>query len=159
FPAVAAIFALAGTSLFFISAINRTTVANVLVIASAAPLFAALLGWLFLRDKPTRATSLAVVVVFVGLAVIFSGSLATSFLFGDLLALGYSFSLAGYFVALQSSPEDQMPSIVVLGGTLSSAIAWPFVGVGADVGHDLWILLLLGGVLAPAATVLLSSGP
>ena len=158
-PAFAAIFALAGTSLFFVSAINRTTVANVLVIASAAPLFAALLGWLFLRERPTRATSVAVMVVFVGLAVIFSGSLATSFIVGDLLALGYALSLAGYFVALQCSPGDQMPSIVVLGGVLSSFIALPFLGVGAGGGSDVWILLLLGGVLAPAATVLLSSGP
>src|SRR4029450_6929288 len=35
---------------FFISAINATTVANTLVTASAAPLFAAAIGWAALRE-------------------------------------------------------------------------------------------------------------
>jgi drug/metabolite transporter (DMT)-like permease len=161
--AFVAIFALAGTSLFFVSAVNQTTVANVLVIASSAPLFAAMLGWFFLRERPTRATAVAAEVVFAGLAIIFSGSLATSFIVGDLLALGYALLLAGYFVALQRCSEDQMLWIVAVGGMLSSAIAWPFTsattGLGIGNGRDVWFLLLLGGVVAPASTVLLSSGP
>ncbi|HET6161795.1 MAG TPA: DMT family transporter [Dongiaceae bacterium] len=159
FPAIAAILSFAGTILFFISAINATTVASTLVIASGAPLFAALLGWLFLREKPTRATSVAVVVVFAGLAIIFSGSLATSFIVGDMLALGYALSLAGYYVALQRCPESQIPSIIAFGGILSGILVWPFASAGIGSSNDLWILLTLGVVIVPAATMLLSSGP
>src|SRR6185369_1865730 len=162
-PAVTAIIAFAGSILFFISAINGTTVANTLVIASAAPLFAALLGWLFLKEQPTRGTSVAVVVVFAGLAIIFSGSLTSSFIVGDMLALGYALALAGYCVALQRCPPDQIPSIVAFGGILSGLIVWPFasVGIGSGIGtsNDLLILLMLGVVIVPAATMLLSSGP
>jgi len=68
-----AILAYAANVFCFISAINTTTVANTLVIASAAPLFAAALGWLFLRERPSRETWVAVLVVLIGLAVIFSG--------------------------------------------------------------------------------------
>jgi drug/metabolite transporter (DMT)-like permease len=144
---------------FFISAISATTVANTLVIASAAPLFAAALGWAALRERPDKETWVAVVVVFLGLAVIFSGSLSTARLTGDLLALGYAISLAAYCVALQRCPEAHVPSIVAIGGFLSGLIAWPLSsGIGVASG-DLWPLLLLGLVVVPAATLMLSLGP
>jgi drug/metabolite transporter (DMT)-like permease len=144
---------------FFISAINATTVANTLVIASAAPLFAAAIGWAALRERPDKETWVAVLVVFVGLAVIFSGSLGGGRLTGDLLALGYAIALAAYFVALQRCPETQVPSIVAIGGILSGLVAWPFAGGIVVATGDLWPLLLLGLVVVPAATLMLSFGP
>jgi drug/metabolite transporter (DMT)-like permease len=144
---------------FFISAINATTVANTLVIASAAPLFAAAIGWAALRERPDKETWIAVLVVFVGLAVIFSGSLTAGRMTGDLLALGYSVALAAYFVSLQRCPEAQVPSIVAIGGVLSGLVAWPFAGDIVVAAGDLWPLLLLGLVVVPAATLMLSFGP
>jgi drug/metabolite transporter (DMT)-like permease len=144
---------------FFISAINATTVANTLVIASAAPLFAAAIGWTFLRERPDKATSIAVVVVLFGLAIIFSGSLSTSRMAGDFLALGYAVSLAAYCVALQRCPEMHVPSIVAVGGFLSGLVAWPFAGGLSVAAVDLPPLLALGIVVVPAATLLLSMGP
>jgi drug/metabolite transporter (DMT)-like permease len=158
-PAWMAVFAFGGSVFFFISAINATTVANTLVIASAAPLFAAALGWAALRERPTRETWVAVIVVFLGLAVIFSGSLSTSRIAGDVLALGYALSLAAYFLALQRCPEEQVPSIVALGGMLSGFLAWPFASSLGVAAGDIWALLLLGIIIVPAATLLLSLGP
>ena len=158
-PAWIAVLSYAGNVFFFICAINATTVANTLVIASAAPLFAAALGWAVLRERPTRETAVAVFVVFLGLAIIFSGSLSSARIVGDALALGYAISLAAYFVALQRCPENQVPSIVALGGFLSALLAWPLApGLAVQTG-DLWALLLLGLVVVPAATLLLSWGP
>jgi drug/metabolite transporter (DMT)-like permease len=144
---------------FFILAINGTTVANTLVIASAAPLFAAAIAWMALRERPDKQTSIAVVVVFVGLAVIFSGSLSTGQMTGDLLALGYAISLAAYFVALQRCPETDVFSIVAIGGFLSGLIAWPMAHDIVVATGDLWPLLVLGLVVVPAATLMLSLGP
>jgi drug/metabolite transporter (DMT)-like permease len=158
-PAWIAVFAFGGSVFFFILAINATTVANTLVIASAAPLFAAALGWLTLRERPARETWIAVVVVFLGLAIIFSGSLSTARIAGDLLALGYALSLAAYFLALQRCPEEQVPSIVALGGMFSGLLAWPFASSVGVAPGDIWALLLLGVIIVPAATLLLSLGP
>ena len=154
-----AVIAYACNVSFFISAINTTTVANTLVIASAAPLFAAAIGWMALRERPDKATSIAVAVVFLGLTVIFSGSLSTGRLAGDALALGYAVSLAAYFVALQRCPETDVFSIVALGGFLSGLVAWPLAhGIVVATG-DLWPLLVLGLIVVPAATLMLSLGP
>jgi drug/metabolite transporter (DMT)-like permease len=130
-----------------------------LVIASAALLFAAAIGWMALRERPDKATWIAVVVVFLGLAVIFSGSLSAGRMTGDLLALGYAVSLAAYFVALQRCPETDVFSIVAIGGFLSGLVAWPLAhGIVVATG-DLWPLLVLGLVVVPAATLMLSLGP
>ena len=154
-----AVLAYACNVSFFISAINTTTVANTLVIASAAPLFAAAIGWIALRERPDKATWIAVVAVFLGLAVIFSGSLSTERMTGDALALGYAVSLAAYFVALQRCSETHVFSIVAIGGFLSGLIAWPLAhGIVVATG-DLWPLLVLGLVVVPAATLMLSLGP
>src|SRR5690348_5027248 len=87
-----AIGAYAANVSFFISAINATTVANTLVIASAAPLIAAAIGWIILRERPSKETAVAVVAVFVGVSIIFSGSLGTGRVAGDLMAFCYALS-------------------------------------------------------------------
>lgn len=156
--ALAAVLAFAAAIFFFVTALNTTTVANTLVIASAAPLFAALQGWVFLRERQTRATWVAALVVFAGIAIIFSGSLRTSFILGDLLALGYAGCLAAYYVALRRCPDDQVLSIIAYGGLLSGALAWPLASPGTTTTGDLWVLLTLGVVIVPASTVLLSLG-
>jgi drug/metabolite transporter (DMT)-like permease len=158
-PAWIAILAYAANVFCFISAINTTTVANTLVIASAAPLFAAALGWLFLRERPSKETWIAVLVVLIGLAVIFSGSLSTGRIHGDGYALGYALSLAAYFVALQRCAEHEVPAIVTLGGFLSAALAWPLASTLAVPADDVWALVLLAIVVVPCATLLLSWGP
>ena len=158
-PAWIAVVAYAVNVSFFISAINTTTVANTLVIASAAPLFAAALSWLFLRERPSRETGVAVIVVLIGLAVIFSGSLSTARIHGDGFALGYAVSLAAYFVALQRCAEREVPSIVALGGFLSAIVAWPLASELAIPADDLWVVALLAIVVVPCATLLLSWGP
>jgi drug/metabolite transporter (DMT)-like permease len=158
-PAWIAILAYAVNVFCFISAINTTTVANTLVIASAAPVFAAALGWLFLRERPSKETWIAVLVVLVGLAIIFWGSLSTTRIQGDGFALGYALSLAAYFVALQRCADREIPVIVTLGGFLSALPAWPLASGLAIPVNDLWAMALLALMVVPAATLLLSWGP
>jgi drug/metabolite transporter (DMT)-like permease len=154
----AAILAFAAAVFFFVTAINTTTVANTLVIASAAPLFAALQSWLFLRERTAPATWAAIVVLFAGIAIIFSGSLRTSFVFGDLSALAYAGCLAAYYVALRRCSDDHLLSIVTYGGLLSGLLAWPVATPTVVAPSDFWLLLALGVAVVPASTMLLSLG-
>ena len=155
----AAILAFAGCIFSFVSAIGATTVANTLVIGSAAPLFAALLSSLFLRERTTTATWVAVTILFVGIAIIFSGSLRTSFILGDLFALAYACCLAAYYVALRRCAGDHLLSIVACGALLSAALAWPLATPDSVAPSDFWPLLVLGVVVVPVSTTLLSLGP
>ena len=61
------------SNIAFVAAIVNTTVANVLVILAAMPLFSALLGWLLIREGVERRTWLAILAAFSGVIVIFAG--------------------------------------------------------------------------------------
>jgi drug/metabolite transporter (DMT)-like permease len=153
-----AIVAFAVSVFSFISAINGTTVANTLVIASAAPLFAALLSWIFLRERVLPATWMAVAVLLLGIAVIFSGSVRTSLIAGDLCALLYAGCLAAYYVALRRCAPGHLLLVVAAGGLLSGLLAWPLAAPTAVAPHNIWLLLALGVIVVPASTILLSFG-
>ncbi len=153
-----AIAAFAASVFSFISAINGTTVANTLVIASAAPLFAALLSWVFLRERVPPATWMAVTMLFCGIAIIFSGSVRTSLIVGDLFALLYAGCLAAYYVALRHCASGHLMLVVAAGGLLSGLLAWPLAAPASVSLDDVWLLLALGVVVVPASTMLLSFG-
>jgi drug/metabolite transporter (DMT)-like permease len=153
-----AIASFAASVFSFISAINGTTVANTLVIASAAPLFAALLSWIFLRERVPRATWVAVTLLFLGIAIIFSGSVRTSLIVGDLFALLYAGCLAAYYVALRHCAPGHLLLVVAAGGLLSGLLAWPLATPTAVTPDDIWLVLALGVVVVPASTMLLSFG-
>jgi drug/metabolite transporter (DMT)-like permease len=66
-------FAVASVS--FIIAIGYTTVANVVLIQAATPLLAALLTWIFYRERITLSTWIAIAAVIFGVVIMVSGSL------------------------------------------------------------------------------------
>lgn len=153
-----AVSAFAAAVFCFVSAIQQTTVANTLVIASGTPLAAGLLSWLLLRERMAAATWLAVIGVLAGLSIIFAGSLQSGHLWGDLFALGYAFCAAAYYVALRRCSEDVFMPLVLLGGVLSAALAWSSSEPFAVARADLLCLLLLGIVVVPVGTLFLSYG-
>jgi len=153
-----AIAAFAASVFSFISAINGTTVANTLVIASAAPLFAALLSWVFLKERVPLATWIAVTLLFLGIAIIFSGSVRTSLIGGDLFALLYAGCLAAYYVALRHCAPGHLLPVIAVGGLLSGLLAWPLAAPTVVTPDDIWLLFALGVVVVPASTMLLSFG-
>ena len=55
-------FFLCISTITFVVAISLSSVANVLVIISSQPLFAAVLGWLILREMPAPVTWVAIVI-------------------------------------------------------------------------------------------------
>ena len=65
--AVAALTAVASGT--FIVALNHTTVANVLFMQAVAPIAAAVIAWLGLREQISRRTSLAMVVALAGVGL------------------------------------------------------------------------------------------
>ena len=58
----------------FINALALTTVAAVLVFQAAAPLFAAILAWMFLRERVSRRTAIAIALSMLGVGLIVSTS-------------------------------------------------------------------------------------
>lgn len=150
----------AGMTTFFVLAVTRTSIANVVVIIAAGPLFAALFSWLLLRERTSRATWVGIVASAVGIGIVMSGSFGGGAVSGDVLALAAIVAYSLGVVLLRRHPEIDVTLVVGLGGGLMAlAAVVPAVDL---LGHDAvaWLaLLLMGAVTGPSARMMLGSAP
>jgi drug/metabolite transporter (DMT)-like permease len=139
--AIAALMAVSSGS--FIVALNHTTVANVLVMLALAPILAAALGYVVLREPVTTRTMLAMGLAVVGVAVMVGGPGKPSGL-GTGLAFvsGVSFAVA-LVLARRGRDVSLVPALCLSQAFALLAFA-PFARPGQIGGSDLGLLLLLG---------------
>jgi drug/metabolite transporter (DMT)-like permease len=157
----AALFA--ADNVLFIVALTRTSVANTLLILSAAPVFSALLGRVVLGDRVGGRTWAVIAAVLAGVAVILFGSLGGSLgggaLLGDLAALGAAVSIAGTLVLIRRARGVVMLPSMALGALAAAVAVAPFADPRIGGASDLALLVLLGLVVAPVAFGCIAIGP
>ena len=128
-PLWAAGFAYSLTMFTFVIANTLTTAANVIVLQYSAPVWAALLGWLLIKEKPHWQHWLALVCVFGGFAIFFRDGFSISMgsSMGDLIAVlsGLFFGAHSIFMRMQkdANPADSM----LLAHIISFVISIPFI--------------------------------
>lgn len=145
---------------FFVNAIKQTAAANALIILAATPLFSSLLSWLFLRDKISRHTWIAITICFGGILLLFSGSLRSGLLLGDLLALGATLMWASNLVILRKGKTVNMIPANLLGNLMVAPIALLAGAQPLSVNPaDMAYLVLLGGVVLPVSFTLITISP
>jgi drug/metabolite transporter (DMT)-like permease len=146
-------------SFSFVVAVNTTTVANTLVLISAAPFFSALIAKLFLGETVRAQTWLAILAAFAGILVIVSGSLGGGAFLGDLAALFTAFGLAIQFNLLRRFRAVNMIPGIAVGSLITALVSLLFAGTLSIGPMDALWLGLLGIVVMPVATVLIVTGP
>ena len=144
----------------FIVAITHTSVANTLIILSTTPLFAAIIGWVFLRESIPARTWCAILLVGIGIYVISSDSEGqASSLFGDLAAMAGSFFLATGFTVIRRFPKIPILPVISTSGLLTALVVLPLAQPFSVTQDDMGYLLIMGVFMLPVATALLYSGP
>ncbi len=147
-------------SFFFVNALRHTAAANALIILAATPLFSSLLSWFFLRDKIARRTWIAITICFGGILLIFSGSLRSGLLFGDLLALGATLMWASNLVVLRKGKAVNMVPANLLGNLMVVPITLLAGAQPLSVSPtDMTYLIVLGGIVLPVSFTLITIGP
>lgn len=101
--------------LFFIGALQNTSVAHVSIIYATVPFAAAAVGWLFLSEMPSRAAMIASTLALLG-AVGMVGLGNDGHWTGDLMALGMMLTAAAMMGIARANPG--MPTLAA--GTLSA---------------------------------------
>ena len=131
----------------FMVAITLTTVANVLVTMSVAPLFTAMLARFTLGHPVARRTWLAIVIAGAGIAWMYGHSVSadTRHLLGTLVALGVPIAGAINWNILQRNggEVDLVPALLI-GALISSALTLPLAMPFQASGHDIGWLAMLG---------------
>jgi drug/metabolite transporter (DMT)-like permease len=122
---------LACANTFFIIAIGYTTIANVLVLQATGPLFAALLGRLFLGEAVPARLWFVIALSTAGMLYMFADSLGGISLVGDALGLAIALVFAGNIVATRHGRANDMFPSVALAALISVVVALGVTTVAA----------------------------
>jgi drug/metabolite transporter (DMT)-like permease len=155
-PGLAIAALMAASSASFITALNDTSVANVLVIQALVPLVAALLGRVVgdpVRPRTWAAMSFAVA----GFAVM-AGAPTRPDLSGTVFSLITVLTFAATIVVARHEADVSMAPATCLSQVLVLAVFAPFAHVGEMGGANLCYLALLGIVQMGLSLVFLSLG-
>ena len=144
-PGIIAGALLGSTFFFFILSVMRTTTANTFVLMSTGPFFAALFGWIFLRERVPARTWVAIGFALGGISLIFAGGIEAGRTLGNLLALGVPTAFALNIVVLRRmhASVDMVPAVLIA-GLLSLALALPFALPFAAQAQDFFVLAPMG---------------
>jgi drug/metabolite transporter (DMT)-like permease len=127
FPFWAAGITFSATMFAFVIANKLTTSANAIMLQYGSPVWAALLGWWLIKEKPHWEHWAALVLVFGGFALFFRDGLGKGALFGDALAVfsGILYGIHSVFLRMMKdgNPRDAM----LLAHVLSAIAGIPFV--------------------------------
>ena len=147
--AVIGSLAIAAVNTCFILSMTYTTVANTMFLLSAAPFFAALLGWLTLGETVKRGVWLAMSAALAGVGVMLWDGLGAGTLLGNSLAVLGAFCFGIFAVVLRKGRGVNMLPIVVLGAVLGGINAAFMSGWVLSISfHDVALLFVWGAILS-----------
>jgi drug/metabolite transporter (DMT)-like permease len=142
----------------FISALRKTTVADVTVIYATAPLIAAGIAWLWTRERPGRATLAASGLALAGVAIMCRGALSSGQMLGDLLALIMTALLALMMVVIRKNRHVSMLPAASLSAFACAVLALPLAHPTNVTAADLGLLGLFGTTQFGLGLLLLTIG-
>jgi len=111
------------STLFFLTAVQNTSIANALVIISTSPVFAALLSWVFLKEKTHSRTWITMFVIIAAMLVIMVDSYHSGGFWGDMSALMTSVLLAINFTITRQHKNINMVPAMAVSGLATAGIA------------------------------------
>ena len=156
--AVGTFFAVGST--LYVCAVAMGTVASVSVLGATSPFFAALLAWVFTRERASALVLAASVVALVGVAIVVRAemsALATGFI-AAIVALSYAFCFAGQTVWLRRYRNIEMVPGIALGGVMVFAFVAIFVGLPSLPLWQVGLLALMGVVQLAVPIILFAEG-
>jgi len=144
---IAGVF-LASAQIFYMHALENTTVANVVFILSAVPFVTAIMAFLFIKEKIQPSTILMMMVAAIGIFIMVSEGVNSGSTFGNLMALITLLCFSCFPVILRNNRHiDMLPTLLV------PAVIIGVVGLmikGSDLtvsNNDIALSFIWGGLL------------
>jgi drug/metabolite transporter (DMT)-like permease len=148
------------TMLLFCTANKLTTSANAILLQYSAPIWAALLGWVLAKEKPSGKNWVSLGMVIAGLCLFFKDGLEGGSFTGNVVALvsGICFGANSVFMRIQKNgdPADSM----ILAHLLTAAASIPFFFVAPPVFNtgNIAAILFMGIIQIGIASLLFAYG-
>lgn len=118
--------AYAVTVLLYVTAVKLTTAANAILLQYTAPIWVALFGAWFLKERPAWFDWVSVIMSLIGMALFFREGLARQSVLGDALAALSGVTIAWITLFLRKQKAGSPIESVLLGNMLAALISLPF---------------------------------
>ena len=142
----------------FLLAVFNTSTANVVFILAFTSMFAAILSWIFLKERPSNATLVTMLVMVLGVGLIVQDGLESGHLFGDAMAASSAFLLASAITISRASTRD-MALVPLVTAIFPAAVALLMLPAGGFTIAAPGYILFNGLVMIPLAFFCLATGP
>jgi len=119
--------ALAFTIYTFVAANKLTTAANSILLQYSAPIWAAILAWILIKEKPHWEHWAAVVFVMGGLVLFFRGGLDSGAFLGNALAIISGVLLAAHTVTLRMLKDGNTRDAMLIAHAITAGLSIPFI--------------------------------
>ena len=137
---------LASSLILYLFALTLTAVANVMFVISAGPFFAAVLGWIILKERVAALTWAAIAAAIVGMGIMFADGFASGQPIGLIVALGAAVTYAFVFVLLRRFRHIDMLPALIVAAVIAGIVSLTAAGDLAISRHDMLLALFMGAV-------------
>ncbi len=127
----------------FITALNYTSVANVLFMQAIAPIVAAVIAWLALHESVTRRSAVAMVIALTGVGVMVGGPGGSRGI-GFALSVVMTLAFATALVITRHRRDISMAPAICLSQVIVFVVVAPFSSPTSLGSHDLLVVATLG---------------
>ncbi|MDR2479143.1 MAG: DMT family transporter [Treponema sp.] len=148
------------TMILFVIANKMTASANVILLQYTAPVWAALLGWFFLREKPHWEHWTALALVSLGMFLVFSSALAAGSVTGDIIALISGLTFGANSVLMRMQKDGSPADIMISAHIITTLFSIPFFFLYPPVisAGNITSILFMGIFQIGAASALFAYG-
>lgn len=146
-PQLLGAFCYAGCTVCFCAATKLTTAANAILLQYTAPIWVAILGWVFLRERATRLDWTTVVIVMGGMGLFLADGLAVGNIAGDALGLLSGLFFAAMTMSLRAQKNSSPLESIILGNALAFVVGLPSIATAGNLPADGWLALVVLGVV------------
>jgi drug/metabolite transporter (DMT)-like permease len=127
FAQVAGAVCYAGCIIGFVAANKLTTAANAILLQYTAPLYAAIFGWVFHKEKATALDWGTIAVVLGGMTLFFMDKLSPGNMVGNLIAIVSGVFFAGAMVSFRAQKSSSSLESILLSHAITVVVSIPFL--------------------------------
>ena len=128
----------------FVTSLENTNVANTLIMISLAPFMAAIMGSIFLNERPNRRTWITIWLCFIFVVFIFYDSYESNKIVGDFFGLLTAILIGGSAVVIRYAKKINFLPSLMLAKIFSMLFVIYFVESLVLTNSDLFLVIIMG---------------
>lgn len=131
----------------FVLGNKLTTAGNTILIQYTAPIYVAIFGFAFLKEKSRLIDWITIGVVFIGLSLFFLDDLSIKGFWGNIAAIFSGFGFAGLTLCLRKQKNSRPIDSILLGNLITFVLCFPFIVQQTTSNFQEWYYIIFLGVI------------